>query len=175
MRLPHPASVAIAVVLATLGELGFHDLAWRVLDSRHFGVPQRRRRVFILARRARGRSCAEVLLEPEGGGGDHQAGSEARARVAATLSHGSSRPGVSAPGRRQEATTTSSTPLRRLTPSERERLQGFPTGWTIPYGPSLAPSTRPQTDPESDRWATPSPCPSRSGSDEGSSPTRKAA
>jgi site-specific DNA-cytosine methylase len=91
-----------AVVLATLGELGFHDLAWRVLDSRHFGVPQRRQRVFILARRSRGRSCAEVLLEPESGGGDHQAGSEARARVASTLSHGSSRPGVSAPGRRQE-------------------------------------------------------------------------
>jgi DNA (cytosine-5)-methyltransferase 1 len=34
-----------ALVLATLAELGFHDLAWRVLDSRHFGVPQRRRRV----------------------------------------------------------------------------------------------------------------------------------
>jgi DNA-cytosine methyltransferase len=90
-----------AVVLATLGELGFHDLAWRVLDSRHFGVPQRRHRVFILARRSRGRSCAEVLLEPESGGGNHQASGEAGARVASTLSRGSSRPGVSAPGRRQ--------------------------------------------------------------------------
>jgi site-specific DNA-cytosine methylase len=37
-----------AIVLATLAELGFHDCAWRVLDSRYFGVPQRRRRVFIL-------------------------------------------------------------------------------------------------------------------------------
>lgn len=91
-----------AVVLATLAELGFHDLAWRVLDSRHFGVPQRRQRVFILARRSTGRCAAEVLLEPESGGGDHQAGGKAGARVASTLSHGSSRPGVSAPGRRQE-------------------------------------------------------------------------
>lgn len=64
------------IVLATLADLGFHDLAWRVLDSRFFGVPQRRRRVFILARRARGRRASEVLLEPEGGGGNHQAGRE---------------------------------------------------------------------------------------------------
>ena len=75
-----------AVVLATLADLGFHDLAWRVLDSRFFGVPQRRRRVFILARRASGRRAAEVLLEPESGGGNHQASREARARVARTPS-----------------------------------------------------------------------------------------
>jgi len=91
-----------AVLLATLAELGFHDLAWRVLDSRHFGVPQRRRRVFILARRARGARAREVLLEPEGGGGDFETGREARTRVAASLSRGSSSAGVSAPGRRQE-------------------------------------------------------------------------
>jgi len=59
-----------AIILATLAELGFHDLAWRVLDSRYFGVPQRRRRVFILARRTAGRSASQVLLGPEGGGGD---------------------------------------------------------------------------------------------------------
>lgn len=29
-------------------------------------------------------------------------------------------------------------PVRRLTPTECERLQGFPDGWTVPYGPSLA-------------------------------------
>ena len=75
-----------AVVLATLADLGFYDLAWRVLDSRFFGVPQRRRRVFILARRASGRRAAEVLLEPESGGGNHQASREARARVARTPS-----------------------------------------------------------------------------------------
>jgi site-specific DNA-cytosine methylase len=35
--------------------------------------------------------------------------------------------------------------VRRLTPTECERLQGFPDGWTIPYGPSLAPSSRART------------------------------
>lgn len=91
-----------AVVLATLGELGFHDLAWRVLDSRYFDVPQRRERAFILARRSRGRCAAEVLLEPQSGGGNFEASGKTGPPVAATLSRGSSRPGVSAPGRRQE-------------------------------------------------------------------------
>lgn len=85
-----------AVLLATLGDLGFHDLAWRVLDSRYFGVPQRRRRVFILARRASGERARAVLLEPESGGGDFEAGSQAGPRVAASLSRGSSGAGVSA-------------------------------------------------------------------------------
>ena len=76
------------VVLATLANLGFYDLAWRVLDSRFFGVPQRRRRVLILARRARGRRAAEVLLEPESGGGNHQASQEAREGAPATFGVG---------------------------------------------------------------------------------------
>lgn len=79
-----------AIVLATLADIGFHDLAWRVLDSRYLGVPQRRRRVFILARRARGRRACEVLLEPESGGGDFAPGREAGQRVAAPLARGSS-------------------------------------------------------------------------------------
>jgi DNA (cytosine-5)-methyltransferase 1 len=38
-----------AAVLDSLGELGAMDIAWRVLDARFFGVPQRRRRVFVVA------------------------------------------------------------------------------------------------------------------------------
>lgn len=33
-----------------------YDVAWRILDARYFGVPQRRRRVFILARLRRGKT-----------------------------------------------------------------------------------------------------------------------
>lgn len=44
--------------------------AWRVLDARHFGVAQRRRRVFVVVS-ARDRSApAAILLEPEGLRGD---------------------------------------------------------------------------------------------------------
>lgn len=53
-------------LLGALAERGYVG-AWRVLDARYFGVPQRRRRVFLLARRAGdGPDPGEVLLEPEG-------------------------------------------------------------------------------------------------------------
>lgn len=58
-----------AIMVRTLGDIGFHDLAWRVLDSRYFGVAQWRRRVYVVARRAAGDGARTVLLEPESGGG----------------------------------------------------------------------------------------------------------
>lgn len=55
---------AFGAFLGGLAELGY-GFAWRVLDARYFGVPQRRRRVFLVARRAGDwTSPAEVLLEP---------------------------------------------------------------------------------------------------------------
>lgn len=70
-----------AVVVRTLGDIGFHDLAWRVLDSRYFGVPQRRRRIYVVGRRAVGRGARTVLLEPESGGGDFAPSRQTRARA----------------------------------------------------------------------------------------------
>jgi DNA (cytosine-5)-methyltransferase 1 len=95
---------AMGAVLGALGELGY-GFAYRVLDAEFFGVPQRRDRVFIVGRLGDARGPVEVLLEPESSGRDHPTRSEARARVAATLTAGTSRPGVSAPGRRQEDDT----------------------------------------------------------------------
>lgn len=53
------------IVLSTMAELGY-SVAWRVLDAQYFGVPQRRKRVFIVGRRATNTSAAEVLFKREG-------------------------------------------------------------------------------------------------------------
>ncbi|MFH1740199.1 MAG: DNA (cytosine-5-)-methyltransferase [bacterium] len=127
--------------------------AWRVLDSRYFGVAQRRRRVFIVAGPGAA-SAAAVLFEPESGAGDFKKGRKARADVAfalaasagshiknawnttyiaATLSSASHDKSHAADA---EALTSQELEgrmsVRRLTPIECERLQGFPDGWTIP-------------------------------------------
>ena len=91
-----------AAALVELDERGYDPL-WVTLDSRHFGVPQRRRRVFLVGHLRGACRCApEVLLEPEGGAGHPPAGGEAGARIAAGLTSGAHHPGVHAPGRRQE-------------------------------------------------------------------------
>jgi DNA (cytosine-5)-methyltransferase 1 len=59
-----------ATILRGLVELRY-GVVWRVLDSQHFGVPQRRRRVFIVGHLGDGRA-AEVLFEREGSAGDSQ-------------------------------------------------------------------------------------------------------
>lgn len=41
------------------------SLAWRVLDAQYWGVPQRRRRIYLVADFA-GRSAGEILFESEG-------------------------------------------------------------------------------------------------------------
>jgi len=74
---------------------------WRVLDSRWFGVAQRRRRVFVVGYLG-GPDAEQVLLEPAGVCGDSPPSYEAGKDTAATLTRGSANGGVSAPGRRQE-------------------------------------------------------------------------
>ncbi len=50
-------------ILAGLVECGY-GLAWRVLDARYFGVPQRRRRVFLVGHLGDWRRAGAVLFEP---------------------------------------------------------------------------------------------------------------
>lgn len=51
--------------------------AWRVLDAQFFGVPQRRRRVFVLGARPGGVDPAQILLESDGLPWDSATGGEA--------------------------------------------------------------------------------------------------
>ena len=53
------------VVIGTMADLGY-GVAWRVLDAQYFGVPQRRKRVFIVGRRSSERGIAEILFKSEG-------------------------------------------------------------------------------------------------------------
>ncbi|MEK9724885.1 MAG: DNA (cytosine-5-)-methyltransferase, partial [Rhodospirillaceae bacterium] len=51
-------------ILGTLAELGY-GFAYRILDASHFGVPQRRRRVFLVGCLGDWRRAAAVLFEPD--------------------------------------------------------------------------------------------------------------
>jgi site-specific DNA-cytosine methylase len=60
----------LGVVISTLAELGYVG-AWRCLDAQHFGVPQRRRRIFFVCHLgAPFTAPAEVLLERDCSVGD---------------------------------------------------------------------------------------------------------
>lgn len=71
-----------AVVVRGLVECGYR-VVWRVLDSQHFGVAQRRRRVFVVGSLGDGRA-ADVLFESEGGSGGVATGAKAREAATAT-------------------------------------------------------------------------------------------
>ena len=67
-----------AAFVGALAELGY-GFAWRCVDAQFFGVPQRRKRVYLLAIQGTGnwRTAAEILLEPEGLRGDFEASRKA--------------------------------------------------------------------------------------------------
>jgi len=74
------------IVIDTLQGFGY-GVSWRILDSRYFGVPQRRRRIYIVGSLGDLRSAA-VLFEPQSGGGDSQAGREAGQSLTSVLRSG---------------------------------------------------------------------------------------
>lgn len=161
-------------IIRALAELGY-GLAWRVLDARYFGVPQRRRRVFLVGNSRSAAAAAAVLFEPEGVRRHFAPRREAGEDIAGTLGGGSGGRGWAADTDRMtfvpmatnaegaegftltksnlsktvnsEAHTPSlskssggagvlTSRVRRLTPRECERLQGFPDDFTLVPGSS---------------------------------------
>ena len=73
--------------IGALGKIGY-GFAYRVLDAQYFGVPQRRRRVFVVGCLGDWRSAASVLFEPESLSGHPAPSRETRQRVAPTVGTG---------------------------------------------------------------------------------------
>lgn len=78
---------AFGAFLGGLAELGY-GFAYRILDAQYCGVPQRRRRVFVVGHLGDWRAAAAVLFELESLRGDPAPRREARERVAGTLRSG---------------------------------------------------------------------------------------
>jgi DNA (cytosine-5)-methyltransferase 1 len=126
--LSHDKGATFYTIISTLDELGY-DCQWQVLNSKNFGVPQNRERVFIVGH-LRGTSRPEVF--PIGGtnsqdieqinkpkhSNDRVYGTNGISPTLNTMQGGNRQPFISTPQ------------IRKLTPTECERLQGFPDGWT---------------------------------------------
>lgn len=146
---------ALEFIVRALEDLGY-SWAYRVVDSRSLGVPQRRQRVFILASKV-GNPC-DILLADDAG--DQPEPSKENWRSAAcgfywtegsrglgwahdaipTLKPGSTLSIPSPP-----AIVLKSGEIVKPEIRDAERLQGFPVDWTLPA--AAAPSIRP-----SHRW-----------------------
>jgi DNA (cytosine-5)-methyltransferase 1 len=77
----------LGVLITVLAEAGFTYVEWRTLDSQHFGVAQRRRRVFLVAGTADPRRTP-VLLEREGSVGNSEEGVTSGQEPAGTVGAG---------------------------------------------------------------------------------------
>lgn len=66
------------------------SVAWRVYDAQYWGVPQRRKRIYLVAD-FRSERAGEILFEREGVRGDTPPGAEAREETAANAEGGAGR------------------------------------------------------------------------------------
>ena len=131
------------------------QIAWRTLDAQFFGVPQRRKRVFLMAGAGKNVNPAEILFERQGEGRSIETGESEKQDVAGFVEAGFGdfkrrnqagtlkRTGgaigggsetLVVHGRQDPCVSDKAFAIRRLTVEECESLQGFPRGHTqIPW------------------------------------------
>lgn len=137
------------IVVRTLAKLGY-AVGWRVFNSKNFGVPQSRQRVYIIGCHRDWQTPAEVLFESQRRKGNAiksgPDGEEALSPFKKSFGDPLKGPIVQglaycfyACSARHTGTDWSRTyvsypdgRVRRLTPLEGEGIQGFPSGWTLP-------------------------------------------
>lgn len=145
------------VLLSTLAELGY-SVAWRTFNSKYFGVPQSRQRVYIVGCRGDGRGPGEILFESQCGEGNNPSSGSNGTEIAATFQEIIGDPSGAGPviqalayclyatSARHTGTDWSRNyvcypkigQVRRLIPSECEGVMAFPRGWTIPTSTNLS-------------------------------------
>ena len=119
--LSHDEWRTFKTILATLTELGY-DLQWQVLNSKNHGVPQNRERVFIVWH-LRGTRRPEVFPFWESKDHIDFTNKETKRIYTPTIT---TQWWMNCRG----MFISQSPQIRRPTPTECERLQGFPDGWT---------------------------------------------
>jgi DNA (cytosine-5)-methyltransferase 1 len=146
-------------------------VAWRLLDAQYFGVAQRRRRVFVVASARADFDPAAVLFEFDSVRRDTAPSRETGQAIAPCVTNG---PPFSRTGNERveaEAMVVSIHPhcigrplpaiatammVRRLTPTECERLQGFPDNYTnIPWRKKPEAPDGPRYKALGNSWAVP--------------------
>jgi DNA (cytosine-5)-methyltransferase 1 len=125
--------------LGAVAELGY-GFSYRTLDAQFFGVPQRRRRVFVVGHLGDWKPSAKVLFEPTSCNWDFKKVS-GRIRGGGKTITGCLSTRIGAWDRQELDVMiydyVNNIP-RKLTPLETERLQGFPDNYTNVCNPTDA-------------------------------------
>lgn len=118
-------------ILGGMVECGY-GFAYRVLDAQYFGVPQRRRRVFVVGCLGNSARAAAVLFERESLSGNiakAKPKSVKNGEIAGTLTTRTGNANDNFSVEQGHLIVENGLP-RWITPTECERLQGFPDGYT---------------------------------------------